>query len=451
MKLKLTLLLFIMSAFIAAIAQPPTQERMNQAMQAFDQGINLGIEKSYPKAIEAFTRAIDLNPIYAEAFLYRGLAKVEINEIESAIKDFTIAIELDPKFTDQAHYFRGLARAKKKDYHGAIQDYSIAVRLNPDFISFFQRGKANLELGEYQRSLQDFEIAIRLNPNFHEGFLYRGIALYHLGQFKDAREDIEKATANLSDNAMAFYYSGLVKTRIQNSYAAIEDLDRAIALDPQLADAYQARAQARTNTGNTAGATHDHVQAAQIAGGNRTETNLQALPEVAQPTLRSTTESPSTTATDIDFANLFGRSQTTSNTDPQPSNPISSASSNPPGVQVSGIQYNGAPNPSVTSSLANISSLSSGFYNKDLSGVRPGGFGVQVASYSSTERLRELSQAYEDKYKKPVFIHVSNVNGRRLYKIIIGQFFQRSEAELFRNNLRTTDFPDSFLVVFENL
>ncbi len=79
------------------------------------------------------------------------------------------------------------------------------------------------------------------------------------------------------------------------------------------------------------------------------------------------------------------------------------------------------------------------------------GLGVQVASYSTTSNLQSLSEAYADKYGKPVFINVSYVNGRKLYKLIIGRFDNRSDAEAFRDNLRKDDFPDSFLILFGNI
>ena len=52
---------------------------------------------------------------------------------EGAIKDYSKAIELNPKFVD-AYWCRGVVRHELGDKEGAVKDYSQVIELNPKFI-----------------------------------------------------------------------------------------------------------------------------------------------------------------------------------------------------------------------------------------------------------------------------------------------------------------------------
>ena len=435
------LLFFVVHTFIFSsllVSQPPGSDEIERGREFFNTGVKNGIDGDFESAIINFEKAIDQNPLFAEAFLYKGLAEIETGNYHTAIKDLTITIELDPTFTDQAHYFRGLAKYFQEAYSEAIDDFTIAIRMNPDFVSFYQRGKANLELKEYRRSLQDFDIALRLNEEFFEGYLYRGICLYYLEEYEDAMSDLEMAKSNLPNNSKAFYYSGLVRLQILNSYVAIEDLDKAIELDPEFAKAYEARSQARQNTGNSLAAAADKERAHAI--------KLQSSSNDQEQTTISQAEekTPIAASTDIDFAGLFGGATTTSE-QIREDNPEAKEQED---HLASEVALNGS---EMQTDSPDINRITSGTYNKNLRPVNSRGFGVQVASYSNTSNLMNLAEAYSEKYEEPVFINISVVNGRTLYKLIIGQFDNRASAESFRDKLRVGSFPDSFLVVFENL
>jgi tetratricopeptide (TPR) repeat protein len=457
----LTLCLFFTFSITISYSQPPTAEKIAQAREFFNTGVKKGIDKNFDAAIEDFTRAIALNPLFAEAFLYKGLAEIEIQNYDQAVKDFTITIELDPSFSDQAHYFRGLTRYYLGEYALAIDDYSIAIRMNPDFVSFFQRGKANLKLEEYRRALQDFDIALRLNEEFYEAYLYRGICMYHLEMYDQARADLDIAGKKFPATAEVHYYSGLVSMAMKTNTFAIESFDKAIGLNPEFNEAHRARemAQERAGIAPTPIQSNGRQSAQQIPAQSTRETNPQRpIAQVArqqqpasgspshtegmQPTLYE--QSPADiqdfrpSSTDIDFAELFAASKRE-----QPKEePQITQVTQPATGQIA---------PPVANRPIIISELPSGIYNKDLEQKNLSGFGVQIASYSSTSNLLSLTDAYAQQYLKPVFINVSVVNGRTLYKIIIGHFDNRSEAETFRNELRSDSFPDSFLVLFENL
>ena len=71
------------------------------------------------------------NPREAAEFFQRGLAKAKMQDFIGAITDFTKAIELNPKFAD-AYSARSSSKRLKKDYAGARSDQDMAEKLAPE-------------------------------------------------------------------------------------------------------------------------------------------------------------------------------------------------------------------------------------------------------------------------------------------------------------------------------
>jgi tetratricopeptide (TPR) repeat protein len=66
------------------------------------------------------------------AYYNRALARAQTQDIEGAILDNTKAIELDPSYAD-AYFNRGSAYWKNKDYANTIADLEKAAALDPSF------------------------------------------------------------------------------------------------------------------------------------------------------------------------------------------------------------------------------------------------------------------------------------------------------------------------------
>ncbi len=90
---------------------------------------------------EAYTAAIDRNPVLAEAYYNRGNAKLNKRDLDGAIEDFTEAIRLKPGDAE-AYCNRGIAKANKSNFDGAIEDFTEAIRLKPNFAEAYNMRRA---------------------------------------------------------------------------------------------------------------------------------------------------------------------------------------------------------------------------------------------------------------------------------------------------------------------
>ena len=93
---------------------------------------NIGVAKErlqdYRGAIADYTKAIEINPNYADTYGNRGNAKERLQDYRGAIADYNKAIELIPNYAN-AYNTRGLAKAALKDLDGACLDWSKAGEL----------------------------------------------------------------------------------------------------------------------------------------------------------------------------------------------------------------------------------------------------------------------------------------------------------------------------------
>ena len=83
--------------------------------------------------IEYFTKALELDPEMAEAYLGRGKTFIEMgyNNYEDALIDYTKYLEMRPE-SAEGYFHRGLAFRYLGRYDHAISDISRAVDLGPE-------------------------------------------------------------------------------------------------------------------------------------------------------------------------------------------------------------------------------------------------------------------------------------------------------------------------------
>ena len=101
---------------------PEARQKRRKAAIHNNHGLAYQDEGDYDHAIEAFTKAIELNPNYAVAYNNRGLVYNNIGEFDRAIADYTKAIELKPDFVE-AYDHRDDAYYAKGDYDSVIVEY----------------------------------------------------------------------------------------------------------------------------------------------------------------------------------------------------------------------------------------------------------------------------------------------------------------------------------------
>jgi len=98
----------------------------------------------------------------------------------------------------------------------------------------------------------------------------------------------------------------------------------------------------------------------------------------------------------------------------------------------------------------NSTSTPKEFYSVTAKKASPVGYGVQISSYKELANLIRLVENLEDKYKEKVTVQVSKVNNEKVYRIILGEYTNRPDAEKVLEKVKE-EFKDGFVVSFERL
>ncbi len=162
----------------------------DKAVEHYVKGVERYQAKDLAGAIAAFTKAIELDKKFADAYNNRGVAYVEQQNQAAALADFTLSIEFRP--TSAAYNNRANLHFAQKKYAEAVADYSGAIGIAPDAETHTNRGAAYWQTDQYDLAFQDFERAIQMDPKFGRAYLLRG--LYHLraGKTEAAQKDFDK-------------------------------------------------------------------------------------------------------------------------------------------------------------------------------------------------------------------------------------------------------------------
>ncbi|MEO6758063.1 MAG: tetratricopeptide repeat protein, partial [Saprospiraceae bacterium] len=86
----------------------------------------------YTKASAVYRELIGRNPDYSNAFFDIGLIYLDQDSLNKAYDNFNIAIKTDPLFVN-AYYFRGVSSEALGNMAAAYADYKQANKMSPDF------------------------------------------------------------------------------------------------------------------------------------------------------------------------------------------------------------------------------------------------------------------------------------------------------------------------------
>lgn len=132
----------------------------------------------------------------AKAHYNRGNAYKRKGERALAIADYSKAISLNPKFAE-AYHMRGNVYSDRGDYARAIPDYEKTIALRPKkaAASYYNRGNVYFNQGKYEFAIADYGKAIALMPKDADAYCNRGVAYEELGNNQKAAADYRKALA----------------------------------------------------------------------------------------------------------------------------------------------------------------------------------------------------------------------------------------------------------------
>lgn len=154
---------------------------------------------------------------------YNNLGNLRPDD-SAAIQDYSRALERDPYFFE-AYFNRGQAYYRQGRYQEAIQDLDTLIAYMPkDAAAFNLRGDIHSASGDFPRAVLDYTQAISINPRFANAYANRGAIFLRQGRFDPARQDLEQAVRLRPEYCFAQYQRYQLYQRLQDEVKQKEAL-----------------------------------------------------------------------------------------------------------------------------------------------------------------------------------------------------------------------------------
>lgn len=226
------------------------------------------------RSLQAYNKALTLNPEYAYGYLGRAAVYLVKGEEEAAFKDFEEAARVNshdyaPYFNRaEAYWRRGNREEALADYRRvlsadlrdsayavtvgdrftyyllwkeAIDAYTRAFALKKGAQPLIRRAAAWEALKDPRKAMADLDAAVEAEPAAAPAFAARGLLALRLGNEDKAIADLNRAVKLDPKDSQVRVGRGSVYARTDKPKAALEDFNAAIEADPKLAEAYNNR------------------------------------------------------------------------------------------------------------------------------------------------------------------------------------------------------------------
>lgn len=239
----------------------------DKAHYFFEQGLARWERGEMDIAVTCFTQAIQLDPVYLDAYLNRGAANQNNGDFVGAIKDYTDALRLKPseRVVPWLFHMRGMAYESLDHLNEALRDYDMAIRADTRFVDAYRsRSYARVQAGDMTGAVADITEVLRYFPGDSALYNERGNLYADQGFLDEAIGDYSQAIHYNPQDDYA-YYNRAITYAFQNKLrAAIEDYTHVIQLVPELAAAYNNRGNAFHRLGDVARAMADYSEAIRL-------------------------------------------------------------------------------------------------------------------------------------------------------------------------------------------
>ena len=170
------------------------ENRESYALYFLDQSVALRADGQDEAALDALTKAIEVDPNFIDAYTNRAWLQRSQGNDEGAIADMASAIAIEPE-NPELFYTRGQLQWFNDNHEAALVDIDAAIALDDGLSGpYNQRALINASLGEYETALEDVKKSARANKNELSTHVRdtRAYVYLKMGNFVRAKADYDK-------------------------------------------------------------------------------------------------------------------------------------------------------------------------------------------------------------------------------------------------------------------
>lgn len=214
-------------------------------MPYYIKGNALDAQDKLQLAIGMYSKAIQLNPDFPNAYLDRGNDFLGISRYPQAIADYDKVLSLAPE-SNEAYNMRGMANYHLEKYDNAVADYTKAIELG-NLSALTNRGVIYLEQNKNDLAKADFKKSISISNRADDAYFNFADILNKEKQYNDALPNIEKAVALLPNSALYQSLYANVLLNLKRDQEALAVTEKVLTLDAKNRDGFIYKATALNN------------------------------------------------------------------------------------------------------------------------------------------------------------------------------------------------------------
>ena len=234
-----------------------TANEPKTADEWLDRAYALAQGEDYTAAVDAATKAVELDPESSAAWANRGLWRFWAGDREGAASDLDKAVDIDPseRFAMNGN---ALLAMEDKRYDDAVVEMSRALRQAPtdDFV-LTTRARAYIGLGQWDRALRDIDALIALQPDDATLKLRRVQVLEQAGRHDEADAEIASLVRSDPDERLFSINQAALLLERKRHQEASDALEPVLVDNPSDMSALTLRARASVALGRSDLASRD--------------------------------------------------------------------------------------------------------------------------------------------------------------------------------------------------
>jgi tetratricopeptide (TPR) repeat protein len=176
----------------------------------------------------------------AEASYLNGRILLARGELDDAITAFTRAIDEDDRFAD-AYARRAVAKQRQRDYAAALVDFDQAIAINPQLTSALAGrcwARVLMDADDLGQARADAREATEIDPRLVDAQLCKGLLHLRDGEWAEARVAYEAALEVEPGNPAALFGRGVSRRRGGDDEGR-DDMNRARDFDSRIARTFE--------------------------------------------------------------------------------------------------------------------------------------------------------------------------------------------------------------------
>jgi len=225
----------------ASKVQAPPQSQLQALINLYNQG-------QLKQALDQANILLQQFPSSSVLYNTCGAVYKELGQFDASVEAFSRAITIQPDYAEARSNMGGALQEQGK-LEEAIEAYKKALAIKPDYAeAYYNMGVTLQEQGKLEEAIEAYKKALDFQPDYAEAYSNMGVALQEQGKLKEAIEVSTKALTIKPDYADAYYNMGVTLQEQGKPEEAIEAYNKVLAFNPDDADAYNNMSFAKLST-----------------------------------------------------------------------------------------------------------------------------------------------------------------------------------------------------------